>query len=288
MEVLMSGIMIVTDSDASLPAKVADELDIIIVPINVQFGEETLQSEVEITDAQLFERVDRTGTLPTTSAPSPGQFAQAYQQAFDKGADEVICICVSSNISGTYNSAVNACDLLPDKRVTVVDSESVSMGQGYMVLAAARAAHNGLDAQKVIETAKNYRDRATLYASLATLKYLAMSGRVGYLAAGMASILNIKPILTIQEGKLEMLEKVRTKKKAWGRLIELTKSSLNGKKAVEVAIVHVNAKEDATAFEAVLREKIDCPEEILVADFTAGLSVHTGRGMIGVAAVAEN
>jgi DegV family protein with EDD domain len=282
----MSIIRIVTDSDASLPADIIEELGIIVVPINIHFGEETFKTEIEITDAQLFERVDKTGALPTTSAPSPGQFVQAFQSAFDQGADSVLCICVSSAISATYNAALNACELLNGKDVTVIDSQSVSMGQGYMVIAAARAARAGLDKAAVIRVAESIRERTTLYACLATLKYLAMSGRVGYLAAGMAGLLNIKPILTIQEGKLEMLEMVRTKKKSWARAIELTKVSLNSRKPVEIAILHVNASEDAQAFEALLRSEIECPEKILMANFTAGLSVHTGRGMIGVAVVA--
>lgn len=282
----MSKIMIITDSDASLPAELAAELGIIIVPINVHFGEETYKTEVDITDAQLFERVDQTGKLPTTSAPTPGQFLDAFQNAFDQGADSAICICVSSIISATYNSALTARELLPEKDITVIDSQSVSMGQGYMVIAAARAARENLDKEVAIKAAESYSERSTLFACLATLKYLAMSGRVGHLAAGMAGLLNIKPILTIQEGKLDILEKVRTKKKAWSRLIELTKDSLNGKKAVEMAIIHVNAIQDAQVFEGLLRDVIECPEQILIADFTAGLSVHTGKGMIGVVAVA--
>jgi DegV family protein with EDD domain len=283
----MSKIMIVTDSDASLPAKVADELDIKIVPINIHFGEETYKTEVDITDTQLFERVDRTGELPTTSAPSPGQFQETFQQAFSEGADSVICICVSSVISATYNAARNARELMPEKDIVVIDSQSVSMGQGYMVLAAARAAQKGLDRQAIVDIVAAYRERTTLFACLATLKYLAMSGRVGHLAAGMAGILNIKPILTIQEGKLDMLEKVRTKKKAWPRVIELTVEALKGRKPEEMAIVHVNAEEYAKEFEALVRETLDFADEILIAEFTAGLSVHTGRGMIGLAVVAE-
>jgi len=284
----MSNIAIITDSDASLPAEVATELGIIVVPINIHFGEETFKTEVDMTDVQLFEKVDQTGKLPTTSAPTPGQFVGAFQSAFDQGAESVICICVSSIVSATYNSALNARELMADNDndITVIDSQSVSMGQGYMAIAAARAALEGLDKETVIRVVESFRDRTTLYACLATLKYLAMSGRVGHLAAGMAGLLNIKPILTIQEGKLDILEKVRTKKKAWSRLIELTKTSLKEKKATEMAILHVNAIQDAQVFEELLREELECPEHILVANFTAGLSVHTGSGMIGVVAVA--
>ena len=199
-------------------------------------------------------RVDETGKLPTTSAPTPGQFLEAFQKAFDAGAEAIICICVSSIISATYNSALNARELLPDKDITVIDSQSVSMGQGYMVIAAARAVREGYDKESAISAALAFSERSKLFACLATLKYLAMSGRVGHLAAGMAGLLNIKPILTIQEGKLDILEKVRTKNKAWSRLIELTKESLNGKKAAEMAILHVNAYQDAKDFRRRLSE----------------------------------
>lgn len=283
----MSKIRIVTDSDASLPEDIVQKLGIIVVPINIHFGEETLRTEIDITDVQLFERVDRTGQLPTTSAPSPGQFSDAFTQAFAEGAESVICINVSSIISGTYNAALNAQQLLPDKDITVIDSQSVSMGQGYMVIAAVHAAEAGLNKEAVIEAAESIKQRTTLYAGLSTLKYLAMSGRVGHLAAGMAGLLNIKPILTIREGKLDMLEKIRTQKKAWARLIELTQQALVGKQVADMAILHVDALTDAQNFERLLRERIDCPEKIIIADFTAGLSVHTGKGMIGVVAVAE-
>ena len=112
-----------------------------------------------------------------------------------------------------------------------------------------------------------------------------MSGRVGYLAAGMANLLNIKPVLTIQDGKLDMLEKVRTKKKAWARTIELVQSAVAGKPIERMAIVHVAVPEAAKEFESLLRTSLDCPEEILITELSAGLSVHSGAGMVGVGAL---
>ena len=112
-----------------------------------------------------------------------------------------------------------------------------------------------------------------------------MSGRVGHLAAGMANILNIKPILSIQDGELKLLEKVRTRRKAWERVVELTANTLNGVEPERMAIIHVAAPEQAGEFETLLREKLPCPPEILITELTAGLSVHSGAGMVGVTVI---
>ncbi len=282
----MSSIAIVTDSDSSLPLELAEANGIRQVPINIHFGEETFQTEVNIDDVMLFERVDREKALPTTSAPSPGQFADTFKAALADGAEHIICICVSGEISGTYNAALMASDLMPEGTVTVVDSRTISMGQGFMALEAAEAAREGAGVEEILTRIESVRERTTLYAGLETLKYLAMSGRVGQLAAGMASLLNIKPVLTVQDGKLDMLQKVRTRKKSWARMIQLVAEGLGGAPAERLAVVHVNALDRARIFDTQLRAVVDCPPETLFVGFTAGLSVHTGPGMIAVVTVA--
>ncbi len=278
----MTKIAIVTDTDCSLPLTLTDQLGVRQVPINIHFGEELFRTELDINDVALFARIDRDGVLPTTSAPSPGQFAEAYQAAFDEGADEIICFTVSAEVSATYGAARNACDLVAGKPITVVDSRSLSLGQGFIVLQAAEMALAGRSREQILAATENLKARSHFFGALATLKYLAMSGRVGHLAAGMANLLNIKPILTIQDGKLEMLEKVRTRKKAWGRMLELVAEALGGREIERLGIVHVAAEEQARQLEAMLRQNFRCPDDILISGLTAGLSVHSGAGMVGV------
>ena len=282
----MPSIVVITDTDSSLPADLAARHNIRQVPITINFGKETFEAGTEMNDAQLFARVDRENKLPTTAAPSPGKFAEAYRAAFDEGAETILCFCVSGEVSATYSAAMAARDLVPGRDIVVVDSRSLTMAQGFMVLAAAEAAEAGASKEEIIAHATDVGQRTHLYAALSTLKYLAMSGRVGHLAAGMASLLNVRPILTIRNGKLDLLERVRTQGKAWARVIELAVQAAGNRPVERMAIIHVNAADDARAFEERLRANMRCPQEIVLAEVTPGLSVHSGAGMVGVVLVA--
>jgi DegV family protein with EDD domain len=282
----MSRIAVITDTDSSLPLELANRLGIRQVPIGIHFNDEEQDAVFQIDDRQLFEKIDRLGKLPTTSAPSTGKWAEAFKQAFNDGADEVICFCVSAAVSGTYGSAVAAVEFVPGGTITVVDTQSLAIAQGFMVLEAAKAAAEGAASAEILKRAFSVQKRTMLYGALATLKYLAMSGRVGHLAAGFANLLDVKPILTIRDGKLDMLEKVRTQKKAWQRMIELAKSTLNGRAIAEMAILHVAAEDTAHEFEQLLRKEVDCPQDFILSSLTPGLSVHTGTGLVGISFVA--
>jgi DegV family protein with EDD domain len=282
----MPSIAIITDSDSSLPADLAARHGIQQVPIMIQFGEQTLRTEVDIDDVTLFARVDREGKLPTTSAPSPGQFLEAYEAAFATGADAIVCLCVSSGISATYGVAVAAKEMLPDRTIEVVDTRVVSMTQGFMALAAAEAAQAGANVAEVVAAARAVGEKSHLFGALSTLKYLAMSGRVGHVAAGFGNLLSVKPIVTMRDGKLDLLEKIRTRSKALARVVELTGEAMAGQPIRQMAVLNVAVPDEAAVFEAQLRAMLPCPETIIHANLTAGLSVHTGAGMLGVVIVA--
>lgn len=278
----MSTIAIITDTDASLPKAVSERYGIQEVPITVNFGAEVLKTGIDIDDAGLFARVDREGTLPTTAAPAPGDFTTAYENAFENGAETVLCFCVSSEISATYGAAVAARQTMPDRDIQVVDTLNLTMGQGYMVLAAAEAARDGKPVPEILSIVDQIRARSHMYAVLPTLKYLAMSGRVGSLAAGFADVISIKPILTVRDGKLDLLEKVRTLKKAWKRAIELSSEAVGTNVVEQMSIVHVNAESEAKEFYNQLSQVVSFSGEVLFAELTPGLSVHSGAGMVGV------
>jgi len=279
----MSKIAIVTDTDASLTAELAAQYGIRQVPITIHFGEETYTTGVDIDDAKVFEIIDRVGKIPTTAAPPPAGFTDAYKAAFDDGADAVVCINVSGEISGTYNSARTACELFPDKKIEVIDSRNLSIGQGFMCIIASEMAAEGASVDEIVAAVQDAGERMHTFGVLATLKYLAMSGRVGKLAAGMASTLNIKPILKVGDGKLDMIEKVRTQKKAFKRLVELAINEMGEKSIERLALAHVNNPEGAQVLKDMLCESLPCPADVMILPFSAGLSVHTGAGMVAVA-----
>lgn len=277
----MPKISVIADTDASLSPEFAKKQGITLVPILINFGSESFASGVDIDDRALFERIDKEGALPKTAAPSPGAFTMAFKKEFDSGAEGIVCVCVSSEISATYTAALTAREEFPGKEIRVIDSRSVSMAQGFMALEAKKMAEAGASLNEIESKLKGMQDRFVLFASLSTLKYLAMGGRVGKFSASMGNMLSIRPILTMKDGKLDLLEKVRTRKAAMSRLVELLAGSVDSRKVERAAFIHVAAEEDLAILERELRARITLPTEVVHTGFSPGLSVHTGAGTIG-------
>jgi DegV family protein with EDD domain len=167
----------------------------------------------------------------------------------------------------------------------VVDTQTVSLAQAFIAIGAAEAAQAGASQADVLAQALAIGRRTRVYFALPTLKYLAMSGRVSSVVAGLANILNIQPVLTMQAGRLAMLERVRTRAKSWARVVQLATEAAGGKPVEQLGLVHVNALAEVRLFEAKLRESLPLPASTIIAEVTPGLSVHTGEGLVGVCLV---
>lgn len=282
---IMTKIAVITDTDSSLPQEMASAYNILQVPISIHLDDYS-GDDHSIDNAALFQMIDKAGKIPTTAAPTPGIFIEYFKKVLKKEKpDTLVYFAISSEMSATIKSAQVAADDLKDHDIRVIDTGMLSMAQGYMVLAAAEAARKGASVDEVIAAAEDVRGRTVLYGALSTLKYLSMSGRVSHVAAGMAGMLNIKPILSVQNGKLDMLEKVRTRKKSWLRMVDLVKKDIGAGAVERISILHVNDAEAAGKFEAMLRDEVECPKSMPLVDINPGLSVHTGAGLVGVCMV---
>lgn len=278
----MPKIAIITDTDSSLPLQLAADHGIRQVPIGIHFNGESYTTGLDIDDHSLFEKVDRLKRLPTTSAPNPMDYIAEFETAFEQGAEEIVCVCVSSKISSTYSSALTACEHFPGREIRVIDSLNLTMGQGFIVLAAAEAAAQNASSDEIVALVEEIGKKMHTVGMLPTLKYLALGGRVDKTIAELADTIHIKPILSVKDGKLELLEKVRTRKKAIDRILVLLEQSVQQKKIIRLSVFHSNDLRGAEEMETLVRQALPCPEKIIIADFTPGLSVHAGSGLVGV------
>ncbi len=271
-------IKIVTDSTADVPQQLLERYDIRVVPINIQFAHETYREGIDIDRPTFFRKLEE--CIPTSSQPSPGQLVEVYKPLAGQG-HSILTIVVTSKHSGTYQSAVLAKSMLPDADVEVFDSLSISMGTGYQVLAAARAAEEGKSMGEILQLLEGIRSRTHLYFTPATMKYLQRSGRVGKLSGALASLLSVKPIIKVEDGVLEAFEKVRTRGKAIDRLVELTAQAVGTTEPVKLAMIHAEAHDEAEALRARLEDNFSC-HEMHVVDLACSLTVHGGPGIIGI------
>lgn len=280
--------VIVTDTNSSLSKAVCESLGIIQVPIHIMFGNETYLTGEDIGDEKLFKMIDEQQALPTTAAPSPNAFQKAFQQALDQGADQIVCICCSSKVSATYDAAKMAAGEFPGKEILVIDSLQLTLAEGFQVLKAAEMAAEGASLDEIEAAIEELKPRLHVYGALPTLKYLAMGGRMGKMAAGLADTLNIKPILTAKEGKLDLLEKVRTWRKARKRLVELAVEAAKNSAIKQIGMFHVNNVDGTLELYKDLAKTLPVPEDYTLEEFTPGLSVHAGSGVIGYVLVMED
>ena len=277
----MAPIKIVTDTTCDLPAEWFSRYQITTIPMNIQFGLETFQEGVTITPADFYQRIDTDGVLPTTSQPAVGEFMKLYQ-ALGADGSQILSIHLTSKLSGTWQSAVLAAQKLRGQiKVSVVDSLTGSPGLGFMVREAAQLAEAGVTIEEIMACLAARRAQINVFILLKDLRYARMSGRVGRLRETMASLLDIKPIVGVEEGSLVPIDRVRTQRNGFKRMLMMAQAQV-GRAPVHVGMVHALAPAQAEDLLAQVETCLDC-RDIFVTDLALSLAVHFGPGTVGFA-----
>ncbi|WP_152398370.1 DegV family protein [Paenibacillus cellulositrophicus] len=276
--------VIVTDSTADIPEDIAKQHDIHVVPLRLMFGEDTFEDGVDISAEVFYKRLVQSEQLPTTSQASPADYMQVYQEIMNEyPGSPIISIHISSGLSGTYQSATIAKSMLEgDPDITIVDSKSASYGFGLLVVHAARLAAEGKTAEEIVRSVEEVRRQRKLYFLVDTLEYLQKGGRIGKAAAMIGNLLNIKPILSIdEEGIIYAVEKVRGRKKALARILERFREDLGGVQNINVAVGHTA---DPASAEPVLEDlsRDFRLQEVVLTNIGPVVGTHVGPGTLAV------
>jgi DegV family protein with EDD domain len=275
-------VKIVTDSTCDIPAELAEEYGITVVPVTVRFGTTSFLDGVELTTDELYERLTSGGDLPTTSQPSIGEFLEVYERV-GQDADGIVSIHVSAKLSGTYNSAMQASDQAEgDCPIDVVDTEQASMGIGLTVLAAAKAANEGANMDEVGALVDSAVQRSNCMALLGTLEFLQKGGRIGKAQALVGTLLRIHPMIVLSEGEVLPLARPRTRRKG---LQELKKACMQLGTLEALSIIHSTVPDEAENLAAELSGVLPDGVEPIVARFGPALGTYVGPKAIGLASI---
>lgn len=279
----MSKVAIVTDSTSYMPEELLKKYNISVAPQVLIWGDQTYRDGVDIKPLEFFTKLKTAKVMPTTSQASPATLQPIFQSLIEQGND-VIAIHVSSKLSGTVQSAIQAKEMLgaAGEKVTVIDSLSTSMAMSFQVLAVARAVEAGANLKEAVEVASRARDLSGVYLVPETLEFLHRGGRIGGAQRFIGTVLNMKPVLALQNGRVEGIERVRTKGKAHDRMVELVAERIKGKANIRVATLHANAPEDAKAVLAKANAEFN-PVESISTEVSPTVGTHTGPGTVGLA-----
>lgn len=271
-------VRIITDTMCDVPKVYAEKHNIRVMSLTVHFGEECFRDGIDITMDEFYSKLEKAENLPTTSQVPPIEFLDAFKHELDKG-NEVICINGSSKMSGTYNSAVLAKEQLNSNKIYVIDSEGVTLGAGMLAIKAARLAEEGVSAADIETEIRNSVKRMKYFYIVDTLKYLHKGGRISLSATVLGSILNIKPIITINDGSLELIDKARGIKKAITATFDLIQDNGWSMEGKVVGINHTIAPENMKLLEEYLVSQYNV-KEVIGGDVGAVVATHAGPGAV--------
>jgi DegV family protein with EDD domain len=277
----LSGVAIFTDSASDFDPALADAEGITIVPLLVTFGDATFKAGVDLSTEAFWERmVAPDAPFPKTAASSPGDFKDAYEAAFDAGADAIVSVHVAGTLSGTIKSAQIARDMLPDREIHVVDSQGASMAEGILARMAVELAAEGRSAAEIAEILESRTGDMRIYLTLETLEYLKKGGRISGAQAAIGTLLSVKPIIRVRDGVVDTVDRVRTRTKARERMLEL----ITERPIERLAILHTISP-DVEAFrdEVLARAPGLAVDDVTIDLVGASVGPHLGPGCVGAA-----
>ena len=275
----MTSVHIVTDSSCDLPDNLISEMNIKIVPLKIRFGDTEFVDRVELTTDQFWEKCQASDELPSTAAPSPGAFVEEFQNAANEGATGVVAIILSGELSATIEAAQQAAQLVKDEiEVRVIDSRTVTLGLGSVVMGAASAANSGANIEEVAAIASDSVNRTQVHAALDTLENLRKGGRIGAAGSLLGSMLSIKPLIEVRNGVVEPAGKQRTRGKALSYLVGVVEQ--NADQIEQIFVTHA-ACDDVESFVEQVKSVVSV--EVLVGEVGPVVGAHAGIGTIGVA-----
>lgn len=271
---------LVTDSTSDIPKDLVSKNQIYVAPLHIMWGSDHLVDGIDITPETFYDRLQSDSILPTTSQPTPKEFADLYEKArAESGAEDVLTLTISSDLSGTNSSALMGAKMV-DFPVHVVDIRTTTVALGLAVLKLVEARDSGATIEEGVELAQSLSTRTHTVFTLDTLEYLHKGGRIGGAQRLLGTALNIKPILHVHEGKVEPKESVRTRKRAFSRLVELADELIDPDKPLHMGVLHGQDEESAEQLAAIFQERYK-PERMVVTQVATVIGVHTGPRAVG-------
>jgi DegV family protein with EDD domain len=281
----LSQTAVVTDSTASVPEHLLEELNIHQVAYYIHRGTDVLRDLVSIQRDDFLKWLPTAEKLPTTASPGPGDYLTLYEKLASQGTDEIVSIHMTSKGSGAYQAAMAARDMLleklPQLRIEVIDTLNVSLCQGWMVIEAARAALAGVNLAGITQKVKSMIPVSQMIQTADTLRYLYMGGRIGRAARYVGSLLNLKPLISMKDGEIVSLGVTRGLNKAYEKMVDIIESNVGRSGRIKVAYVHAGALKEVEQLKGLVESRLQVVES-LMAELSPALMVHTGPGTSGL------
>ncbi|MEA3440132.1 MAG: DegV family protein [Chloroflexota bacterium] len=280
----MSEVAIITDSTAYIPDDIVKQSQLSVVPLVLIWGEEEFQDGIDIEPDEFYARLQNAKIMPSTSQVTPQSFIDTFTRLNEQGK-QILAVLISEKLSGTIASAIQAKKMLPDVTVEIVDSNTTAMALGYQAIMAARAAADGASLSECVAVAEEAKKNTGVVFAVDTLEFLHRGGRIGSGSRFLGTALKLKPILEVANGRVEAVERVRTRRKSLERLVDLLEERIDGRTPVHLASLNANAADEAQECLKMAEERLNVSESIS-STVSPVIGTHTGPGTVGLAYLA--